>query len=415
LPAPRPTRTIQPIAEAWSGAEVEVIHAPLRVLLVEDNPGDEGLLRAALEEVPGVRCELVWEPGLDRALGRLRSERFDALLLDLDLGPTRGLTTLFIVSQQTAALPIVVLTGRDDVATGVGAVQAGAQDYLIKGRADGDQIWRALCYAVERHRAEQTIRTLNETLEHRVDLRTRELMLANEEMLAFVRACAHDLRGPLRTVEGLVSLIITEHGPQMPEDAFELLERTRRAVVRQDAILTALTRFARTASAQLDLQPTDLAPAIRGLVAEYVRRHPGRDVRLTLPDALVVTADPAILHVALENLVSNALKFSQGRPTAELEFGVHADRQPPVFFLRDNGVGFAPEFAHKLFKPFQRLHDERAFPGTGLGLTTVQRVVRLHGGRVWAEAVPEEGATFSFTLAPEPGAGHPGPLVEADA
>lgn len=384
-----------------------MIHAPLRVLLVEDNPGDEGLLRAALEDVPGAHCDLLWEPALDGALTRLASERFDALLLDLDLGPTRGLATLARLSQQAVALPVVVLTGRDDVSTGIGAVQAGAQDYLIKGRADGDQIWRALCYAVERHRAEQTIRTLNETLEHRVDLRTRELMLANEEMLAFVRACAHDLRGPLRTVEGLVSLILTEHGAGMPEDALELLDRTRRAVVRQDGILSALTRFARTASAQLDLQTTDLVPAFRALVAEYVRRHPGRLVHLTAPEHVVVTADPAILHVALENLVSNALKFSQGRDVAELTFGVLTDRRPPTFFLRDNGVGFAPEYAHKLFKPFQRLHDERAFPGTGLGLTTVQRVVRLHGGRVWAEAAPDAGATFYFTLAPDSGAGLP--------
>jgi signal transduction histidine kinase len=392
-----------------------LIHAPLRVLLVEDNPGDEGLLRAALEDVPGAHCDLLWAPTLDEALARLQSERFDALLLDLDLGPTRGLATLALVSQQAVPLPIVVLTGRDDVTTGVGAVQAGAQDYLIKGRADGDQIWRALCYAVERHRAEQTIRTLNETLEHRVDLRTRELMLANEEMLAFVRACAHDLRGPLRTVEGLVSLVITEHGPGMPEDAVELLDRTRRAVVRQDAILTALTRFARAASAQLDLQTTDLVPPVRAMVAEYVRRHPERTVKLECPDHVVVTADPAILHVALENLVSNALKFSHGRDVAVLEFGIQGDRRPPVVFLRDNGVGFEPAYTHKLFKPFQRLHDERVFAGTGLGLTTVQRVVRLHGGRVWAEAEPDRGATFYFTLAPEAVGARPPAHLELDA
>ncbi len=99
---------------------------------------------------------------------------------------------------------------------------------------------------------------------------------------------------------------------------------------------------------------------------------------------------------------------------AELDFGVLADHHPPVFYLRDNGVGFEPAFSHKLFKPFQRLHDERAFPGTGLGLTTVQRVVRLHGGRVWAEAQPDVGATFFFTLAPEPGAGHLTALAEAE-
>jgi signal transduction histidine kinase len=201
----------------------------------------------------------------------------------------------------------------------------------------------------------------------------------------------------------------------MPEDAVELLDRTRRAVVRQDAILTALTRFARAASAQLDLQTTDLVPPVRAMVAEYVRRHPERTVKLECPDHVVVTADPAILHVALENLVSNALKFSHGRDVAVLEFGIQGDRRPPVVFLRDNGVGFEPAYTHKLFKPFQRLHDERVFAGTGLGLTTVQRVVRLHGGRVWAEAEPDRGATFYFTLAPEAVGARPPAHLELDA
>lgn len=379
----------------------------LHILLVEDNPGDEGLLRAALDEVPDATFELVWEPSLEPALRRLSEQRFDAMLLDLDLGATRGLQTLSRVQSRTPNVPLVVLTGRDDVATGVRAVQAGAQDYLIKGRADGHQIWRAVCYAVERHRAEQTIRSLNETLEHRVDLRTRELMLANEEMLAFVRSCAHDLRGPLRSVEGLVALLVEEHGATMNADGLDLLERTRRAVLRQDAILTALTRFARTASSQVDVHTIDLTPVVRQLMDDLHRQAPHRSLKLVVPRHLPALADPGILQVALENLLSNAWKFTAERPVAEIEVGVDTSRAPPVYFVRDNGVGFDANYSHKLFKPFQRLHDERAYAGTGLGLTTVQRVVRLHGGRVWADAAPDAGAVFSFTLAPEPESGLP--------
>lgn len=389
----------------------------LHILLVEDNPGDEGLLRAALEGVPDACCELIWESALEPALHRLGDERFDAVLLDLDLGATRGLQTLSRVQSRSPSVPLVVLTGRDDVATGVRAVQAGAQDYLIKGRADGHQIWRAVCYAVERHRAEQTIRTLNETLEHRVDLRTRELMLANEEMLAFVRSCAHDLRGPLRSVEGLVTLLVDEHGASMNPEGLELLERTRRAVLRQDAILTALTRFARTASSQVEVQPVDLAPVVRQIVEDLRRQSPRRAVHLKVPEHLPAAADASILQVALENLLSNAWKFTEGRPTTEIEVGVDAHHVPPVYFVRDNGVGFDPAYKDKLFKPFQRLHDERSYAGTGLGLTTVQRVVRLHGGRVWADAAPDAGAVFSFTLAPEPETAvqNVDPLTEVDA
>ncbi len=306
------------------------------------------------------------------------------------------------MQSRSPGVPLVVLTGRDDVATGVRAVQAGAQDYLIKGRADGHQVWRAVCYAVERHRAEQTIRMLNETLEHRVDLRTRELMLANEEMLAFVRSCAHDLRGPLRSVEGLVTLLVDEHGATMTADGLDLLERTRRAVLRQDDILTALTRFARTASSQVELRPVDLAPVVRQIVEDLHRQAPRRAVHLHVPEHLPAMADPSILPVALENLLSNAWKFTAERPVTELEVGMDTSRTPPAYFVRDNGVGFDPAYKDKLFKPFQRLHDERLYAGTGLGLTTVQRVVRLHGGRVWADAALESGAVFSFTLAPEP-------------
>ena len=381
-----------------------MIDTKLHVLLIEDNPGDEGLLRAALEEVTEAALELCWEPALEGAFRRMDEERFDAILLDLDLGPTRGLNTLSRMQAKQPHIPVVVLTGRDDVLTGVRAVQAGAQDYLIKGRAAGDQIWRALCYAVERHRAEQTIRMLNETLEHRVDLRTRELMLANEEMLAFVRSCAHDLRGPLRTVEGLVSVVIDEYGPAVGADGLDLLERTRRAVVRQDAILTALTRFARTASTQIDIHEIDLVPIVRAIVDDLRRRSPHRKVNLVLPERLTVMADAGIIQVALENLLSNAWKFTSRKPQAEIVLGSVPDTTPTVYFVRDDGVGFDPQFTEKLFKPFQRLHDERLFPGTGLGLSTVQRVVRLHGGDVWVESAENGGATFFFTLAPTPGA-----------
>lgn len=374
----------------------------LRILLVEDNPGDEVLLRAGLEDVAPDRFELVWASTLETGLAQAARERFDALLLDLDLGPTRGLATVSRALSACPNLPIVVLTGHAQVATGVRAVQAGAQDYLVKGRADGDQIWRAVCYAVERARAEQTIRELNETLEQRVELRTRELLATNEEMLAFVRACAHDLRGPLRTVEGLVSLVLDEHGPEMPGEALELLERTRRAVLRQDATLSALTRLARTASSKLETAEVDLAVLVRSLVDDLRRRSPGRDVVVRVPESLVVTGDPDILHVALDNLLSNAWKFTVERSRAEIEVGCRADRVPPVYYVRDNGVGFDPGHAGKLFVPFQRLHDDRRFPGTGLGLSTVQRAIRLHGGMVWAEAAPDAGATFWFTLGTKP-------------
>ena len=364
--------------------------------------------------MPGARCELEWEPLLETALLRLTQEHFDAVLLDLDLGPTQGLATLARVQDQQLNVAVVVLTGRDDAETGVRAVQAGAQDYLTKGRADGDQVWRAVCYAVERHRAEHTIRMLNETLEHRVESRTQELMLANEELLAFVRSCAHDLRGPLRTVEGLVSLILEAHQTRGPKtgggsahqvaesaDLVDLLERTRRAVARQDTTLSALTRFARTASTLVDVTEVDLAPAVRSLAEDLKRGAPNRKLSLRVPEHLPAFGDAGILHVALENLFSNAWKFTASREVAEIEIGMQTDRTPPAYFVRDNGVGFDPVYTERLFKPFQRLHDERTFPGLGLGLATVQRVARLHGGMAWAEAVEGRGATFYFTLAPE--------------
>jgi hypothetical protein len=391
----------------------DAAQAHLEVLLVEDNPGDEGLLRAALEDVPYADLSMAWENTLEAAFRRLRDTRFDVVLLDLDLGPTRGLTTLARMRERAPEVPVVVLTGRDDAATGMLAVQSGAQDYLTKGRADGEQVWRALSYAVERYRAERTIRGLNETLEHRVELRTRELTLANEEMLAFVRSCAHDLRGPLRTVEGLVTLFVEEHCDKFDADGMDLLERMRRAVMRQEATLSALARFARTASARLEVQPFDLAPIARRIFDELRRGDPARAAHFTCPASLPTFADAGLVEVALENLLSNAWKFTARQAQTEIELGSIQSAGLAIFFVRDNGVGFDPRFKDKLFKPFQRLHDERAYPGTGLGLSTVQRVVRLHGGRVWVEAAPEGGATFSFTLATQL-RGEERPEVESD-
>lgn len=387
----------------------------LRILVIDDNPGDAELLREALADVPEARTELAWEATLASGLERLQRERFDVVVLDLTLPDSRGLGTLSRVRRGARHVPVVVLTGLDDRETGLRAVQEGAQDYLVKGRVDGELLWRSLAYAVQRQRADDAVRILNAELERRVEARTRELRLANEELASFVRSASHDLRSPVRTIEGFAHLLLDEHGAQLDVEGRRLVQRIQRAAVKLDAMLDGLLRFSTLTDAALERRPVDLTALARRLVADLARRDADRSVAVEIEDGLVAVADEGLIEIALENLIGNAWKFTRHAPEARIRIGTVPGRRPTVYYVEDTGVGFDPAMADRLFRPFQRLHPEREFPGAGLGLATVRRVVRLHGGRLWAEGRPGRGATFYFTLEPEPPSSGAEPATETPA
>ena len=239
---------------------------------------------------------------------------------------------------------------------------------------------------------------LYDDLERRVRLRTADLEIVNKELEAFSYSVSHDLRAPLRAIDGFSQALLADHAGQLDEDGRGYLERVRGAAQRMAQLIDDLLSLSKITRAQLKRERVDLTEVAQKILTELGSRDPERKVATRVAEGLVVQADPRLLTVMLENLLGNAWKFTSKQSAASIEVGTELRGNETVYLVRDNGAGFAMEHATKLFAPFQRLHAASDFEGTGIGLATVYRVVTRHGGRVWAEAEPGQGATFFFTL-----------------
>ncbi len=237
-------------------------------------------------------------------------------------------------------------------------------------------------------------------LEELVERRTVALAAANKELEAFSYSVSHDLRSPLRTIEGFSQILQEDYAPVLDQTGQDYLQRIRAAASRMGELIEAMLRLARVSRTDIRLVETDLS-AIVGRAADELRaREPGRQVELKIAPDVRALCDPDMMHIVLQNLLENAWKYSGKIEHAVIEFGAERQDGYEVYFVKDNGAGFDPQFADKLFGVFQRLHKPEDFEGTGVGLATVQRIVHRHGGRIWAEGKPGEGACFRFTLQP---------------
>lgn len=232
-----------------------------------------------------------------------------------------------------------------------------------------------------------------------------ELAASNRELEAFAYSVSHDLRAPLRAIDGFGQALLEDHGDALDDDGRECLHRVRAASQRMGRLIEDLLQLSRITRQDMRRERVSLTDLARRQADELRSIHPRRAIRFEIPDGLEAEGDPALLEVLLANLLGNAVKFTAPRDEAVISLSRERRDGVDVFSVRDNGVGFDPAYAHKLFGAFQRLHDVE-FPGTGIGLATVQRVVRRHGGEVWAESAVDDGATFFFTLA-APAAEHP--------
>jgi len=249
----------------------------------------------------------------------------------------------------------------------------------------------------EQKLAEEQIHLLNASLESRVAERTRDLSNANKELESFSYSVSHDLRSPLRTIDGF-SLALLEDCDGLDETCKDHLQRIRTAAQRMGSLIDDLLNLSRVTRAQLNAQSFDLSAIVTAVAGELQASDPHRRVVWNIQPALLATGDSQLLRVAVENLLNNAWKFTSRRPEARIEFGKTEDSGDTAFFVKDDGAGFDPAYADRLFGAFQRLHGAAEFPGTGVGLATVQRVIHRHGGRIWAKSAPDQGATFYFTL-----------------
>jgi len=225
-----------------------------------------------------------------------------------------------------------------------------------------------------------------------------ELEAANKELEAFSYSVSHDLRSPLRTIDGFSQALLEDYGDQLPAEGQNHLMRVRAATQRMGQLIDDLLNLSKVTRASMKLVPVDLSQLVRGIVAELQRIQPERSVNFKITSNLKARGDPGLLQAVLENLLNNAWKFTSKREQAEIEFGSKYENDETVYFIRDNGAGFDMTYAGKLFGAFQRLHAMAEFTGTGIGLATVQRIIHRHGGRIWAEGAVDQGATFFFTL-----------------
>jgi signal transduction histidine kinase len=302
--------------------------------------------------------------------------------------------TAYWFSRQLGARIEILIDGLNRAAAGDLGVRlqiTGRDEVSIAGEAFNRM-------ASGREKAEEEIRAFAATLEKRVAQRTVELSNAKNELEAFSYAVSHDLQAPVRHILSFSQILLEDHEAELTETSRDYLHRIGRSCLQMRELITHLLNLSRLNQHLLDRQPADIGSLSRSVCRDLAEAEPGRGVEVVIGEDLKADADPALLEIALQNLLGNAWKYTRGVEHPRIEVGKTVSRGTDCFFVRDNGSGFDMEYVDRLFVPFQRLHSPVEFEGSGVGLATVMRIVQRHGGSIWAEGSPGNGATFYFTL-----------------
>jgi light-regulated signal transduction histidine kinase (bacteriophytochrome) len=315
----------------------------------------------------------------------VRTQRPDIVLSDVMMPRLDGfgLVRELRSDPATASLPIILLSARAGEESAIEGLSAGVDDYLAKPFSARELLARVRTHV-------ELARTRRSWIE--------ELERANRELDAFSYSVSHDLRAPLRSIDGFSRLLEEACADRLDEPGRQHLARIRWAVHRMRELIEALLGLARISRTELAREHVDVSELARRIVSDLAASPGSRSVEVQIEEGLTAHADRRLVAVVLENVIGNAWKFTSKRDQPRIEVGRASSER--ALFVRDNGAGFDMAFAQHLFAPFQRLHTEGEFEGTGVGLATVQRIVNRHGGRMWAEAKTGEGATFYFTLEP---------------
>jgi len=320
----------------------------------------------------------------------------------------------YLEEPDESALAAAYEIGRAAMDSGAGVIDiigahAGAVESILDGSPADAISARSIPFLVEclaplemAHRgfmeANGALQTLNADLELRIRERTRQLEEANKDLESFAYSVSHDLRAPLRAIDGFSQTVLEDYAPLLDDAGRFAIERIRANAIRMGRLIDDMLHLARISHGELSPGPTDLGALAGQIVAELREQQPDRNLDVRIAESLVADVDPDFTRIALANLLSNAFKFTGNQTAPRIDFASETQGDEVVYYVRDNGAGFDMAYADQIFRPFERLHSQDDFPGTGIGLATVQRVIRRHGGRIWADAAVGRGATFFFTL-----------------
>ncbi len=329
------------------------------------------------------------------ALAAMRPGTFDLILTDLMMPEMDGIALLRAARAVDPQVVGIVMTGHGAIDTAVKAMQAGALDYISKPFN-----LKVMLSVLQRALAIRQLRVANAELEQRIRDRTQELEIANrdletanKDLESFSYSVSHDLRAPLHTITGFLEIYLTDHSAGISEAGRTLLQHAVAGAKRMGQLIEDLLRLARFSRQPLATGVVCVADIVPRIVADLREKHPDRDIEVDIGNLPECEGDSSLIEQVFINLLSNAFKFTRDRQPAHINVGCIEEPQELIYFVRDNGAGFDPDYAHKLFGVFQRLHSTAEFAGTGIGLSIVHRIVQRHGGRTWAEGGLGKGAT----------------------
>lgn len=416
---------------ATGAAELPVFSllGPKKILVVDDSAT---YLNKLASELRQEGYDTILASSGNEALDLLKLQVPDCILLDLIMPGLSGRETCQLIKQNEAwrHIPVAILTAVEEAQAMIEGINAGADDYIPKSsefdvlkarvraqlrRKQFEEEYRAIQHRLleKELQAAEAIRTLNAELENRVQQRTADLKLANEELESFSYSVSHDLRAPLRAIDAFSKMLLEDFCDQMPAEGQRYLKVIRQNTAHMAVLIDDLLALSRLGRAEIAKSPVSMGEIVCHAIEDLGPEQKGRTVEFVIGELPCYNADPVLVRQVFANLLSNALKYTRPRKKAHIEIGATTvgslresgvapgdllDPRACVYFVRDNGVGFDMKYADRLFSPFQRLHRPEEFEGTGIGLATVQRIVRKHGGHVWVNAAVDRGAVFYFTL-----------------
>jgi signal transduction histidine kinase len=399
--------TATSVPEVAGGMPPEAETQQVSILLVDDKEANLIALEAMLQ---GLGQRLVRATSGRDALKQLLTQDFAVILLDVKMPEMDGFETATLIRQRERSrhTPIIFLTAADRSQTNaVRGYAVGAVDYIIKPIVPEFVRSKVAVFvelakknALLTHQAELLRRSeqeARELAELRAEL-VRDLEYKNRELESFSYAVSHDLRAPLRRIESYAGAVVETQCERLDETGKLFLQRIGETSRQMSQLIDDVLHLARVTRAEVNVHEVDLSALTAAILGRFREVEPDRQVECVVRPGVIVNGDGRLLRIALENLLSNAWKFTARRERARIEFGTRIEEGETVYYVRDDGAGFDMEYVSRLFGPFQRLHLTTEFPGTGIGLATVQRIVHRHGGRVWAEGAVDRGATFSFTI-----------------